>query len=403
MGETIAGFILAKGYYALSDYERAGTRRLPFALREYVRGGVEDDAALRANRSAFTRLTLVPHVLTGQVPGTRTTLFGRDHAAPFGIAPMGALGLGRFDGDVEAALGAQAAGIPFMLSGAAITPMERVVEAAPASWFQAYLGGELADKLALVERARVAGFPVLVVTVDVPVVGNRENNLRAGFSIPIRPSLRLALDAARHPRWTIGTLGRTLLHGVPRMEHYRHGVRSPVFAGAGAVAQSRAISRPATWDDVARVRDRWPGTLVLKGLLHPADAERAVTIGCDGVILSNHGGRQLDAAPAPLDLLPDIAAQVGDRLVVMLDGGVRRGGDVLKALALGVRFVFVGRPMFFALAVGGRDAVAHAAMLLRQEIERDLTLLGCARLQDVTEHLSSSLAFPVSQYTVTPR
>ncbi len=361
--------------FALDDLEAAASRRLPRALFRFVASGSETGGSLRANRRSYEEVFFRPRVLR-DVGARRQAveLFGRRHAAPFGIAPMGGAALMGFDADVAMARAAAAAGIPFVLTAAALTPLERVREAAGTRWFAGYLPADRDRMGALVDRVAAAGYEVLVVTADVPVPANREQNLRSGFSMPLRLTPSLVLDGLTHPRWLAGTAARTLLrHGVPHFENFSAGRGASMLAGPQAPDTSR--SRLA-WDDLAWLRQRWSGPLVVKGILTPEDAVAARQAGADGVIVSNHGGRQLDGAVAPLGVLPSIAAVAGG-MAVMIDGGIRRGTDVLKALALGADFAFLGRPFLYAAALAGEAGVAHAIGLLSQEIDRDLALLGC--------------------------
>ena len=362
-------------FLALHDFELAARRHLPRMLYGFVAGAAETNSSLRDNRAAFADYAFVPRVLTDVSGRSRaTTLLGRRHAAPFGIAPMGASALCAYRGDVAMARAAAAADIPMILSASSLIPLEQVRREGSTTWYQAYLPGETARIEALVDRVAAAGFDTFVLTADVPVAANRENNVRNGFSVPLRPSARLAWEGFSHPSWLFGTAVRTLLrHGMPHFENM-DATRGPPVLSRDLV---RAIGRrdQLAWKHVELIRRRWKGRLVVKGILAGEDARRARESGADGVIVSNHGGRQLDGAIAPLRVLPEIAAEAGG-MAVMLDGGVRRGTDVLKALALGAHFVFVGRPFLFACAVGGEAAVRHAIGLLSQEIDRDMALLG---------------------------
>jgi L-lactate dehydrogenase (cytochrome) len=255
-----------------------------------------------------------------------------------------------------------------------------VAAASPATWFQAYLPGDDEAIVALIERVARAGFRTLVVTVDSQVAGNRENNVRAGFSTPLRPTLRLAWDGVSHPGWLFGTFLRTLVrHGMPHFENN--------FATRGAPILSSSVLRDYSdrghlhWAHWRMIRRMWAGRLIIKGILDKGDARRACDEGADGIVVSNHGGRQLDGAVSALRVLPGIVAACPD-VPVMLDGGIRRGTDVLKALALGAAFVFAGRPFAYAAAIGGLGGVLHAIALLRAEIERDMAMLG---INDVRE------------------
>jgi L-lactate dehydrogenase (cytochrome) len=260
--------------------------------------------------------------------------------------------------------------------------MEEVAAERTTEWFQAYLPGDVARITALIERVARAGFGVLVITVDSQVAGNRENNVRAGFSTPLRPSLRLAWDGVTHPRWLCGTFLRTLLrHGMPHFEN-NDATRGPPIMSP-SVLRDYSDRGHLDWRHFELVRRLWKGRLVVKGVLDARDAVIARDAGAEGIIVSNHGGRQLDGAVSPLRVLPDIVAACPE-IPIMIDGGVRRGTDVLKALALGARFVFVGRPFGFAAAVGGPQGVTHAIRLLADEIQRDMALLGVTALADLT-------------------
>ena len=368
---------------ALNDFEAAARRVLPRPIFGYVAGAAEDNVALDDNRQAFSELALVPRVLRNVAGRDQSvTLFGQRYASPFGIAPMGIAALSAYRGDIVLACAAAAAGIPAVQSGSSLIRLEDVMAAAPGTWFQAYLPGTPERIDALLQRVKNAGVQTLVVTVDIPVAGNRENNIRAGFSTPLRPSLRLAWDGMVRPRWLAGTLLRTLArHGMPHFENS--------FAERGAPILSSRVQRDFAardhfdWSHIARIRRQWQGPLVVKGILSPLDAALARQQGVDGIIVSNHGGRQLDGAVAPLRMLPAIAEQAGSGMTVMLDGGIRRGTDVIKALALGARAVWVGRPFNYAAAVDGQAGVAAAIDLLRAEVDRNLAMLGattCAEL-----------------------
>lgn len=361
---------------SLGDFEAAARRVLPRPIFGYIAGAAEDNRALADNRQAFDELALVPRVLCNVAQRDQgVTLFGTRYASPFGIAPMGIAALSAYRGDVVLARAAAAAGIPAVQSGSSLIRLEEVIAAAPGTWFQAYLPGKPERIDALLQRVAATGVQTLVVTVDIPVAGNRENNLRAGFSTPLRPGLRLAWDGLVRPRWLAGTLLRTLArHGMPHFENS--------FAERGAPILSSRVQRDFSgrdhfdWSHIARIRSQWRGALVVKGILCPADAALARQQGVDGIIVSNHGGRQLDGAVAPLRVLPAIAEQAGSAMLVMLDGGIRRGTDVAKALALGAQAVFVGRPFNYAAAVDGEAGVAAAIGLLRAELDRNLAMLG---------------------------
>ena len=364
----------------LHDFERAGQRHLPRPLFGYIANTAEEGGSFAANRRAFDDFSFLPRGLVDvSRVSTETELFGRRYSAPFGIAPMGLSALSAYRGDIVQARAAAAAGVPMILSGTSLIPMEEVAEAGTTDWFQAYLPGDMPAIEALIERVRRSGFKHLVITIDYPVPPNSDNNRRCGFSSPLRPSLRLAWDGLIRPRWLFGTFLHTLLrHGVPHFENN--------YATRGIPVIAKEVNRDFSgrshlnWEVLTRVRELWPGYLIVKGVLHPDDAREAQKMGADGVIVSNHGGRQLDSTVATLRALPKVLEAVGD-MPVMVDSGFRRGTDILKALALGASFVFIGRPINFAAAYAGEAGVAHALELLRQEVSRDMALLGVTRLE----------------------
>jgi L-lactate dehydrogenase (cytochrome) len=367
---------------ALDDFEPAARRRLPRPIFGFVQGGAETNSARDSSRAAFADYDLIPRVLVDTaVRSQRTQLFGRSYAAPFGIAPMGASMLAAYDADLVLARAAAEAEIPFILSASSLTPLERVRQVGRTAWYQGYLPGDLARIEPLVERVGAAGFDTFVLTVDVPVTANRENNVRAGFSIPLRPSIGLAWQGITHPVWLLGTALRTLATlGLPYIENMDAERGPPILSRAFVRAQGPR--ERLAWPHLEAIRRRWAGRLVVKGVLAGEDAHIAAESGVDAVMVSNHGGRQLDHAIAPLRALPGVVARRGD-MTVILDGGLRRGTDVLKALALGADFVFVARPFLFAAAVAGAAGVQHAIRLLSTEIDRDMALLGISALREL--------------------
>ncbi len=378
---------------SIADLAVAARRRLPASIHGYVSGGSEDQASLEGNRAAFARWRFVPRMLVDVSKRSQSVeLFGVTHASPVGIAPMGVSGLCCFDGDVALARAAVAAGVPSVLSAASTVPLERVMAEAPGTWYQAYLPAQKEVIGPLLERLKAAGVGVLVLTLDVQVASVRENEVRNGFSVPLRFTPKLVIGGLLRPRWMVETFARTLLsRGIPHFENFTAERGGRIITSAKG--DHRAGRAAMTWDEVQWIRERWPGKLVLKGLLHAADALRARQAGCDGVIVSNHGGRQLDGAIATLDALPAIVAAVPG-WPVMLDGGVRRGTDVLKALALGARLVFVGRPAMYGLAVDGEAGVARALELLRREVDTDLALLGCPDVRSLSPETLAPAARP---------
>ncbi len=374
---------------SLADFELAARKHLPRPILGYVAGGAEDTVALRAAAAAYQHWSFVPRVLVDVSQRSQEVeLFGVTYASPFGIAPMGISALIAYDGDLILARAAEAASIPMVVSSTALTRLEDVRAAAPrATWFQAYLPGDAAKIAAMVQRVQSAGYTTLVLTVDVATLPSRENNIRAGFTMPLRPSARLAWDGIVRPRWTVGTLMRTLLkRGMPHFENSSATRGVPIFSSAAV--REFGSRDTLSWTHVDQIRRLWKGKLVLKGVLSSEDARKAADRGVDGVIVSNHGGRQLDAAIAPLHALPAIARAKG-AMKVMIDSGIRRGNDMLKALALGADFVFIGRPLIYAAAVGGQAGVAHAIRLLSHEIAQDMALIGVNSLRELDSHMLS--------------
>jgi L-lactate dehydrogenase (cytochrome) len=304
-------------------------------------------------------------------------LLGRDWALPFGIAPMGLNAMSAYRGDVVLAQAAAEARILMVMSGSSLMRLEDVAAANPHAWFQAYVTGDAKRTAALVDRVARAGYGTLVITIDVQAPPNIEDAYRAGFTAPLRPSVGLAWQGISHPRWLFGTFARTLLqHGMPHFENND--------AHRGAPVLSRSVLRDFsdrgtfTVDHLRAIRRQWQGQLVVKGVLTAADARRVADAGADAIIVSNHGGRQLAGARATLRALPDVVAAC-PTLPVMLDSGVRRGTDVLQALALGAKMVFVGRPFIQAAAVAGPQGVRHAIDLLAAEVSRGMGMLGVNR------------------------
>ena len=372
--------------FALEDLEPAARRKLPRPIFGYVAGAAETNASLNDNRAVFSEIQFLPRVLVGVRQRTlECTLMGRRYALPFGIAPMGVCALTAYRGDLVLARSAARANIPMVISAASLIPLEAIAAANPAVWYQAYLSGDADEAAAMVNRVTAAGIDTFVITADSAVVPSRENNLRTGYRTPIRPNLALLRDGLTHPRWSLGTFLRTFVHhGVPYFEN--------AGPGRGAPLLSRRAVRDFSgregldWDVVRLVRSRFRGRLVLKGLLHPADVALAREAGADGVILSNHGGRQLDSAVSPMRALPAAVAHAGS-MAVMIDSGFRRGTDIMKAIGLGASFVFVGRPFNYAATLAGEPGVDHAIDLLRTQLRANLGMLGLLNLTEMGSDL----------------
>jgi L-lactate dehydrogenase (cytochrome) len=367
----------------LDDLETAARKHLPRPIFGYIAGAAENNDSLNDNRAAFGEFGFAPRMLVDvSKRSQQTDLFGHAYAAPFGIAPMGIIALPAYRGDIVLARAAAAANIPLIVSGSSLIRLEDIKRETGSAWFQVYVPGDAPRITALVERVARANFEILVVTVDSQVAGNRENNIRAGFSTPLRPTARLAWDGLTHPRWLFGTFLRTLVrHGMPHFENNEATQGPPIMSPN--VLRDFSDRGNLNWQHFELIRRMWKGPLVIKGILDAADARIAREAGADGIIVSNHGGRQLDGAVSALRVLPGIVAACPD-IPVMLDGGVRRGTDVFKAMALGAKFVFVGRPFGYAAAIGGEQGVSHAIRLLFDEVDRDMALLGITSLAELT-------------------
>ena len=376
------------GCHNVEDLRRLARRRLPRGLFEFVDRGCEDETALAYNRAAFEKIRLQPRVLAGVAQRSlASTLFGQAVPLPLTVAPTGTAGLMWYRGEIALARAAARAGIPFTLATGSLTALETVAaEAGGTLWFQLYMLPDRALSHALAQRALAAGFQALVVTVDGPVPGNREYNLRNGFTLPFTLTRRNLTDLLTHPRWLLQVLGRYLATtGMPRYENYPVEVRQRLTAGpvGRAILRNDALN----WDDLGALRRIWPHRLLVKGVLHPQDALRAVACGADGVIVSNHGGRNLDSAISPLDVLPAVRDAVDGRAEVLVDSGFRRGSDIVKALALGAQAVQVGRPLLYGTAVAGEAGAFHVLQLLAGEADRVMAQLGCNRIAELGPQL----------------
>lgn len=365
------------------DWRAAARRRLPRFVFDYVDGAADDGLCLQRNRADLDACTLQPRVLrdTSEL-ATDVQLFGRRWTMPVGIAPTGLNGLIRPDGDRAIARAAAGAGIAFTLSTASNTRLEDVRAAAPDSvqWMQLYvMHRAMAERV--VRRAQTAGYEALVLTVDVPVSGNRELDVRNGFRLPFKPTARLALDVARHPGWALRMAG----HGAPDFANLRPDDGEAASPALQAALLARAMDRTLAWEQLGWLRALWKGPLLLKGVLHAEDARRALDHGIDGLIVSNHGGRQLDASPSAIAALPSVVAAVGERIPVLMDSGIRRGADVAKALALGARAVLVGRPVLYALATSGQRGIEAWLRTLREDLVRTMVLLGARSIGELRQ------------------
>ena len=365
----------------LDDLRVLAKRRIPKVVYDFIEGGCDDEDGLDRNEDAFKRRPLVPRYMVDvNVRDQSTEIFGQRFASPFGIAPTGGIGNFRRGSDIMLARAAAAANVPFIMSGVATGAMEEMVRVAPNnSWYQVYVARERSITDDMARRAEALGISTLVLTVDVPSRVNRERNRRNGFGRPLRLSLMSKLNALKNPGW----LHDYLRYGVANLPNWTQ------YAPAGASADdvvgyvAEQMPCPVLFDDVVRLRKLWPRNLVVKGIMRVDDAIRAADAGVDGIMVSNHGARQLDRAPSPLDVLPAIVEAVGDRVTVMFDGGIRRGADVVTALCLGAQFVFLGRPTLYGVVAGAEAGATKALDILRDETDLVMCQIGAPTISDL--------------------
>lgn len=366
----------------VDDYRRAARRALPRFVFDYVDGAADDQTCLARNRRDLDAITLAPRVLRDtRTIDTSVEVFGTRWSYPFAIAPTGLNGLVRPGGDVALARAAAKLGVPFTLSTASNQRLETVRDGAPHAphWLQLYVMQDRAIAEQLVRRARRCGTRALVLTVDVPASGNRESDVRNGFSLPLRPTAKLIWDLISHPRWSL----RMARSGAPTFANLVDNPPAVLSAQAQAALLSRAMDRALVWDSLQWLRDLWDGPLLIKGVLHAQDAVLALRHGVDGLIVSNHGGRQLDAAPSSISVLPAVLQAVKGQIPVFMDSGIRRGSDVARALSLGARAVFVGRPVLYGLATSGQAGAEAVLQVLARELSLCMTLMGARQVQDL--------------------
>ena len=369
----------------IEDLRRAAKRRLPRAIFDFFDGGAEDETTLRENRAAFERVRLLPKVLVNVAQvDTSTEIFGRKANLPLAIAPTGGISAGRWGAELILARAAKAWGVPFTMATPSAFSIERVAEEVGGRlWYQLYAVRNLEFREKLIARARNAGYEAILVTVDLPVSGKRERDPRNGFHTPYSPNWRNSRDVIFKPAWALDMM-RNGLPGMANLEGY------PFTTPSGTdivTAVGREMDAGLDWEYIKRLRELWPGKLLLKGVERADDAERAVAVGCDGIVVSNHGGRQLDGASATLDALPEVSRAVGSRLTVLLDGGVRRGVDILKARALGAQAVLTGRATLFGAMAGAEPGARRALEILSTELVRAMQLSGVPSVEQIGPHL----------------
>jgi L-lactate dehydrogenase (cytochrome) len=366
----------------IDDFRKAARKRLPRALFDYIDGGSDDERTLRANQADFARYTFRPRVLVDvETRDQSTTVLGQAISSPLILAPTGFTGVFWPNAEVCAARAAAKAGIPFTLSTMSINSMEQVAQEAAGGlrWFQLYVWRDREIVQGLIERAQAAGFKALVITVDTPVLGHREKDSRSGLTLPPRITASNVLDTLPRLSWLKGLL----THPRPTFGNFvgTAGVSQDAISLASYTTQQ--FSPSITWKEMAWYRSIWSGPIAIKGVLDAADAKLAIEHGLDAVIVSNHGGRQLDSAPSPISVLPEIVDAVNGQVEVILDGGIRRGSDVVKSIALGARACMMGKAFNYAVAAAGEAGVEQAIGMLQAEIDRTLALIGRPRLADL--------------------
>jgi L-lactate dehydrogenase (cytochrome)/(S)-mandelate dehydrogenase len=371
--------------YSIGALRGLARKALPRPIFDFADGGAEDEHTLRRNEAAFQEIELLPHPLSGAAERDLSiSLFGKQLSMPVVVGPTGLAGLFWPDGEVSTARAAQAAGTAYCLSHGSVCTLEQLSACgASPRWMQVFVYRDRGFTRELSERAANSGYDALVLTIDNQLTGNRERDIRNGFAIPPQFGLAGLAGMALKAEW-LWRMRRDISR-VTFGNYARPGETADIKKLAGRMAS--LLDPSMTWKDVEELRKIWPGPLLLKGILHPAEAKAAVERGIDGLIVSNHGGRQLDGAPASIDALPKVLDAVGGRVPVLLDGGVRRGSDVVKALALGATACLVGRPQLWGLAVAGQEGVAHMLDIYRQEISRVMGLCGITRIADIGKTL----------------
>lgn len=375
---------LQRRYPTIADLRKRARRRVPRFAFDFVDGGCGENAVRDYNRVALDAIDIVARYgLGGGAVSTELELFGRRYAAPIGISPMGMGGLLWPKAEIHLATAAQAMRVPYVLATPASASIEEIARVAPdVFWFQLYGAPNNDNRITfdLVRRAEAAGAHALVVTIDTPVRAKRPQDWRNGLSVPFKPNLRTIIDIATSPFWAI----EVLRQGVPRSANFiaYTGSSSPSAAEVAACTQ-RELRGGFLWETIERVRKLWPRPLIVKGIIHPDDAMRAISLGADGIIVSNHGGRTLDAAPASIDMLPAVVERVGGRIAVLMDSGIRTGLDVVRALALGAKMVLTGRPFLFGVAALGSGGGTHVLEFFSEEIRMAMGQVGAKTLAEV--------------------
>jgi len=356
---------------SIDDLRLRAKRRIPRFAFDLVDGGAESERNMRRNIEAFEEIELTPRYMVDVSDlDTQATLFGQTYGSPFGMAPIGMLNAFWPGADLTLAKLCKRHNIPYVASSAASTTLEALAKAADGNgWFQLYVSSDADVTEGLIARAEAAGYTTMVVTADVPAAGKRDRDIRNQLSVPFRFTPEVVLQCMLNPRWAF----TSLRHGTPNVANYADLLQS---ATSYADVQKTLITPGFTWDDLERLRARWKGKLLVKGILHPQDAAKCAELGCDGIIVSNHGGRQVAFGPPTIEALPAVADAVGGRMTLILDSGMRRGADILRAKALGADFVFAGRALAYGVGAGGQAGAERAFEILQLELIRALGQLG---------------------------
>jgi len=372
---------------SVEDYRKYAKRRLPFGVFDYIDGGAEDERTLERNVSAFSKLGFHPRVMrdVSQLD-TSTTIFGRPSSMPLILSPTGFTRIAHSQGELAVARAAERAGIPWSLSTMGTRSIEDVAAVSDGEkWFQIYTWRDRALVEELVGRAKAAGYTTVWLTVDTAVLGRRERDVRRGMTLPPKIGPGTIVDGAIHPSWTLDFLRNDPITFANIVGHDEDG--STAVSLADHV--KRQFDQALSWDDIEWLRSFWDGPIVLKGIQTVADAKQAVAVGVDGIGLSNHGGRQLDDAPAPIELVEPVRQEIGDTGTIICDGGVRRGSDIVKAIALGADAVAMGRPYLYALGAAGERGVDHLLDFMRDGMERTMALTGARNVAEIGRDLVS--------------
>jgi len=394
---------LERGCHSVEDMRKMASKRLPRSVFEYIEGGGEDEVSLRRNRASYDEWSFLPKWGSVANLDLSSTLLGGDVSMPLYLSPTGGTRLFHPDGETAVARAAAAAGVPYGLAHLSTTTMEQVSAAAPGlrRWFNLEPVVDKGELQAVLDRVSSAGYEALLVNVDCRAIGHRERDYRNGFTAPPSIKPRTVLEGALHPRWALGFLMNDAI-AFPNLDG-----EAPVGPLASSPDMWRTLLEgsyePTDWDDIRDLRERWKGPIVLKGCVNPNDAVIAADLGIDGIQVSNHGGRQLDHMASPLDVLPEIVERTNGRLEIIVDGGIRRGSDIVKALALGADACAIGRPYLYGLAAAQQAGVAHVLRLLANEMTRTMMLLGVSTIAelraegpDLIRHHASSFPQPHS-------